>query len=245
MQSAWEGLMLAFSASAGPVKTVIDGVASILTWITNLVTGKERLHSAITATVKAAVYLTTVDAAYRADLKLQVLWNTRLATAITATGARLAAKHLLLRLASAELAKHNLFIAATRSPVLLWNAASGLLAGNLTRARAAMHLFNLILKANPVGLVLSLVAAAVVAFQQWIGKTRELTAAQKITNEIQERQNELIKQYSDTILREKTDLNALVAAIVNINDNGTSEYCKKRIATLENEVKMAWTCKTK
>jgi TP901 family phage tail tape measure protein len=219
LQSAWEGLMLSFSNSTGPVKAVVDALASMLSWITQIIAGHKSLHPAIAATAKAVVYLATVGAAYWAGLKLQTLWNSRLAAAIAASNIRLAAKRLLLKLTNAELAKHNILVAATRSLYLLFSAASALLSGNITKARAAMVLLNQTIKANPIGLLLSLIATVVVAIQSWTGKTRELSEAQKIANDLHQRQNDLMGQYTDNLLREQKSVNDLVNAIVSINDN--------------------------
>jgi TP901 family phage tail tape measure protein len=210
MQSAWEGLMLAFSSSTGPVKTVIDGVTSILTYITQLVTGEKKLHSGITATIKAIVYLTTVGAAYWAGLQLQTLWNARLALSVAATNTGLKAKQLLLKLLNADLAKHNILIAASRSIYLLFTAALSALTGKITTARAAMRLFNQTFKANPFGLVLSAISAVVLAFTLFRKRLDEISESTKSLESI-------TRKVSDEFTAQEAHIRRLNEAIRNSN----------------------------
>jgi TP901 family phage tail tape measure protein len=128
LQSAWEGLMLTLSSSSGIIKKVIDALASLLGGITKLVTGQSKYQKEVEFTVKALLYAGTVIVAYIATVKLQVLWNTRLATALSLTNIQLKAK--------------TAWLAASRVATLAAAAAQALFTGNLVRARAAMHLFN-------------------------------------------------------------------------------------------------------
>lgn len=67
----------------------------------------------------------------------------------------------------------NAGIVTVKASLLLLNAAYGLLTGNITRARAAMQLFNATVKANPVGLLIAAITAAVTAFVAFTDKSRQ------------------------------------------------------------------------
>jgi TP901 family phage tail tape measure protein len=165
LQSAWQGLMLSFSGSTSIFKKLIDALTWIIGQITLLVTGQSKYQKSVELFIKTLLYTISVIGIYVATVKLQVLWNTRLATAISLTNIQLKAKAL--------------WLASVRIATLAYNAAAALLTGNITRARAAMHLFNQTVKANPLGLLLSVVAAVAIAIYELTKKTKELTAEQQ------------------------------------------------------------------
>jgi hypothetical protein len=168
---------------------------------------------------KALGILVTVGTTYWAGLKLQALWTSNLTKGTNALTLSAIKQNTVMKITNAELAKHNILAAAARMAVLLFSAAKALLTGNIMGARAAMVLFNQTVKSNPLGLVLSLVAAVVVAIIAFRDRTKELSEAQKINADGIRRQKELTEEYSKSITKEKTELNALVSSIVNVNDN--------------------------
>ena len=66
---------------------------------------------------------------------------------------------------------------AWKGAMLLCQAAAFALSGNITRATAAMRLFNTTLKMSPIGLLTALIAAATVKIIQAATKTDEFTKA--------------------------------------------------------------------
>ena len=73
----------------------------------------------------------------------------------------------------------NGFMAAQRLVIIAATSVWGLLTGNITRATAAFRLFSAAIKANPIGLVVSLITTAIVALTSWISKTNEAKKAEK------------------------------------------------------------------
>lgn len=71
------------------------------------------------------------------------------------------------------------FMAAQRLVILAATSAWNLLTGNITRATAAFKLFSTAIKANPIGLIASVIATAIAALSSWIGKTNEAKKAEK------------------------------------------------------------------
>lgn len=73
----------------------------------------------------------------------------------------------------------NVFMAAQRLVIIAATAVWNLLTGNITRATAAFRLFSTAIKANPIGLVVSIIATAITALTSWISKTNEAKKAEK------------------------------------------------------------------
>ncbi|MGM9834072.1 MAG: phage tail tape measure protein [Candidatus Limisoma sp.] len=69
---------------------------------------------------------------------------------------------------------------------MLAAAAVALLSGNVTRATAAFRVFSGVLKANPIGLLVSVITAAVAGLALLITRTKQQSAAQKALNKIKE-----------------------------------------------------------
>ncbi|MDR0756599.1 MAG: hypothetical protein LBF85_01990, partial [Tannerella sp.] len=74
-------------------------------------------------------------------------------------------------------------------------------------------------KANPLGLLLSVITAVITAVVLFRKRTDELTEAQKISANITEKQKELTEQYTRSVMDERSELNTLVNTIINVNDN--------------------------
>ena len=68
-----------------------------------------------------------------------------------------------------------------------YGVAKAFLAGEITVATFAQKLWNLALKANPIGLVITLVGALATAISFLASKTKEVTAAQRVQQQITER----------------------------------------------------------
>lgn len=106
----------------------------------------------------------------------------------------------------------NAIYAIQRGSVLLLAAAKALLTGNITRATAAMRAFSIATKMNPVGLLISLVAAATTAYflfrketEAGIVALNKYTAAAKVSGDIQK---QIAKEEAASVgeLRKKTEL---------------------------------------
>ena len=99
---------------------------------------------------------------------------------------------------SAETKILNAVYSATRLAALAASGATALLTGNVTRARAAFKLFSLTIKANPIGLAVSLITTAVVAIGGWINKVRDARKAElELARQRAEKAREFRKQVGD------------------------------------------------
>lgn len=118
-------------------------------------------------------------------------------------------------------------------------AASGVIAlfsGNTTRATAAFKLFSLAIKANPIGLAVSLITTAIVAIGGWIKKVNDARAAEKeLARQRAEQAREFRKQVSDISKTSgdyaKTELDRLKKLYDATQDQTKSQ--KERIAAVK------------
>lgn len=120
-----------------------------------------------------------------------------------------------IALAKIEEAIHFVKIVGLRLRITLTGQAT---AAEL-RLLAAQNALNASTKANLWGLIASAIAIATVYLVDWLSKTNAASASSKIFNEIIEDQKSLIEENSKKVLEEKTNLESLVRAIVNTNDN--------------------------
>lgn len=92
----------------------------------------------------------------------------------------------------------NAFMAAQRLVLIATSGTWALLTGNITRATAAFKLFSAAIKANPIGLAVSLITTAVVAIGSWINKTRQAAEAEReLAKQREEQAREFRIQISD------------------------------------------------
>lgn len=109
---------------------------------------------------------------------------------------------------------------------MLAASAVALLSGNVTRATAAFRVFSGVLKANPIGLLVSVITAAVAGLALLATKTREQSAAQKALNDIK-------KDAVSKAQEEITKINLLVDAM---NDEHLSMEERARAANELNRI---------
>lgn len=73
----------------------------------------------------------------------------------------------------------NAALAAQRLGLIAVSGVTALFTGNVSRATAAFRLFSSAIKANPIGLAVSLVTSAIVAVGSWIHKVNEARKAEQ------------------------------------------------------------------
>jgi len=105
--------------------------------------------------------------------------------------------------------------------VSLYNAAVALLSGNMAKASIQFRAFSAALKANPVGLLASVVTTAAVAFWAYSKRIKQTADASKRYRDMLKEEKELLKGYSSEIVTEKNNLNSLVESILSVNDDET------------------------
>ncbi|MFV0538837.1 MAG: phage tail tape measure protein [Dysgonomonas sp.] len=128
---------------------------------------------------KYILYIVTIGAAYVASVKLQTLWNTKLAA--------------VLSLANIQMKLKNAWLVANRVAMLSYIAVTSLLTGNLTKATRAWQLLNVTMRSNPWGLALAAIAAVVGALVLFINRSTE---AKKATDLLSDANNEAAKSIS-------------------------------------------------
>lgn len=95
---------------------------------------------------------------------------------------------------------HNI----ARSATLLYAAAKNLLTGNITKARQAMLTFNTTVKANPIGLLVSVITGVITALATFRKELSETEKKQKMFAEIN-------AEAEKSIIKEKMQLGYLLA----------------------------------
>jgi len=143
---------------------------------------------------------------YTAAVKIATLWETK----------NNAEKGIGLALTKLKVFWHG----AERGALLLSAAAQALLTGNITRATAAMRVFNATTKMNPIGLLVGILAAGMVALAMY---SRGLTAAQKAQKAL----NDISIDAQKNIAEEKVKLDLLLKTAR--NKNLSDETRKKAI----------------
>jgi TP901 family phage tail tape measure protein len=112
-------------------------------------------------------------------------------------------------------------MALSRTAGLALAAVKYTLAGNFTKAAQAVRLFNLALEANPIGIVIAVLAAAVTAIILFKDATTEAAIAQKTLDKIR-------SDAAEKISEEKDKIQALVLII-----NSQTEAYSDRIAAIK------------
>lgn len=93
----------------------------------------------------------------------------------------------------------NAFMAAQRLVILASTTVWNLLTGNITRATAAFRLFSTAIKANPIGLAVSLITTGIAALSGWISKTNDAKKAEEdLARQRAEEAREFQNQISNT-----------------------------------------------
>ena len=87
------------------------------------------------------------------------------------------------------------------------------------RLVGAQKALNTAMKENIWGLIASAIAIAIVYLIDWYNKTKQVNAANEIFNARMADQKQLIEQHSKAVLDEKQNLEGLVNAIIQTNDN--------------------------
>lgn len=155
---------------------IMNGLGTFVNWFAKFIGVTEDSDGSVTnfknkliAFIKTVLIVTTGIISYKAALQLATFWTNR-ATVGTAS-------YNLIQKATA------ITTGLLRGITLLSAAAYNLVTGNITRARAAMQLFNLTAKLNPIGLLVGLVAAATVAYIAFSESAKKAATKQSLLND--------------------------------------------------------------
>ena len=144
------------------------GLVSAANGIVNWTQKGVKLVDFIVRHIGVITTLTASIAAYYAGVKIATLWETKLKDA------------KLLDIAASKL--QNTWNKTLRNSTLLLAAAKNLLAGRISYATKAWKLFSTAIKANPLGLLLSLLTAAAGAVYLFATRNSEATKGLKAMN---------------------------------------------------------------
>lgn len=190
MESALEGLILRFYESKGVMKLVIDDITGIINGISWCI-GKFTEFRAV------LIPLTMAVIGYTTALKISVALKKQSAIATGEQIAMSKAETLLTKLSTAAIAAKNTVI--------------GLLTGKIKLASVAQQIWNVIMTANPIGLVIAAVGALVTALVMFAGKTNAAEKATKRLNEVQ-------KEFETNLASEKAQMDYLFDVIKKSNE---------------------------
>ena len=209
LASTAEGVILKFYESRGVLKSLVDAVTLVVEWIGKGIDVLQRFSGVIKVLLSGLI---AYRVALLALIPVKKLYNTYTALSAKSTIAETAA-------IKAQTLVHKLH----RASLLAVSLAKALLTGNIKKARLAMHLFNITVKANPIGLLLSVIAAAVSAFGLFKKEAEEAADAQKAWSDAQK---DAAAQYGQT--KSKIDSLLLVAK----NERISLDRRKQAIAEL-------------
>ncbi|GAB6011490.1 phage tail tape measure protein [Viscerimonas tarda] len=172
---------------------VLSGVYGVSGSMLRLLPG---IIDAVIKHQKAIMFLAIAGGVYVAGMKLQALWNTRLAAALSLTNIQLKLK--------------NAWLIASEASMLLYNATISLFTGRLKDARHSMIAFNATLKTNPLSLFLVVLTAVAAGIYLLAQRTEKVTALMHAQANIQ-------RKVSDQYAVQEDKINTLVKSINNEN----------------------------
>lgn len=192
LKSTIEGVILRFYESRGAIKTLVEALTTVVEWIGKAIDLLGRFSGVIKLATMAFVnYKVTV---------LAVTVAKKAYNAIIIQGTKLTlAESVALR---AQTVLHR----SLKAAVLLTTAAKARLTGNVTRASAAWRLFNIVVKANPLGLVVSVFLTLIPLLVSWISKMREGSKTVAHLAEVTKRHNEALAEAAVKYETEKKKL---------------------------------------
>jgi len=211
--------MMAIFAST----TITNGIADLLNWFAKFIGATEdadggvtRFRDRLMLLLKALAVLIISVFSYNSALLLTSLVTKTAATA-----------QMLLNLVQNKGAIASNLL---RSSVLLLNAVYLLFTGNITRAAAAMRLFNFVVKANPLGLLLTVLSGVIAYFILFKDEVKEVEKEIKqvssATDVLRERNAEL----SASFAKESVKIISKVKPLIEILKDQNVELDTRKLA---------------
>lgn len=166
----------------------------------------ERLFPVVTSTTNLWTFLLRI-------LKGLIDFTMKYGKAIIVLTSAVAAYNVALKISNISLAQSTVLMKARivldkvlRASTLLAAAAQAFFTGNVKRAAAAMRIFNTVVKANPVVLLISVLVAAGVALVAYGKRVSAVVQAQKSLIDIE-------AEAQKSIIDKKAELDKLVAIV--------------------------------
>ncbi|MFD2824817.1 phage tail tape measure protein [Lacinutrix iliipiscaria] len=156
-------------------ESVINGLNNFIEWFAKFIGASEdadgkvtKFRNRLVALLKAVIIITAAVISYNTAIKLAALW--------TGTLDKTTRLYILTQKAA------TVATTALRAITLLLSAGFNLVTLNLTRARAAMALFNRTLMLSPIGLVVGLITAAAGAYLLFSENSKKALTSQSLFN---------------------------------------------------------------
>ena len=164
LNSAWEGFILSLEDGNGSFSRTLRNIVELATEVLSLLSGTEKLSSEMTKHERV------VRKYAKAFIGVVKIIGSLVVAFVTYKGAILAG---------------SIATKAYTAVTTALRIAKVALSGGLGKATKAMKLFNLTTKANPIGLLLGLLALAVTAFYAFRDGANEAAEAQRELNDAQ------------------------------------------------------------
>ncbi len=157
-------------------------------------------------------------------LTVMVDFFTKYGRTIIVTSSAIAAYTVAVKLAASWDTIHYGLLVSKDAITKAYAFTTGILTGKIKLATVAQRLWNIVQKANPIGLIAGILVGAGVALAAYIKKVNKLTAEQKILNDVEAAANKNIVEQKvkvEELLRiaknEKLSLDARKKALEDLN----------------------------
>ena len=203
-------------------ETIVNGLSSYFSWFAKLIGATEDLDGSVTrfrdrliVFLKVLTILVVSLLSYNAALRLTALWTKTVSTA----------QAIYNMIATRGAVATNLL----RSSQLLLSSAYYLVTGNVTRATAAMRLFNMVSKMNPIGLLLGVLSALAVALVTFGNKSKDASKSLQDLSSQMKIQSAVQKQFEKDFASSSQALKAKVEPLISIlKDQNLSLHTRKK-----------------
>lgn len=201
---------------------ITNGIGNAVNWVAKFVGAAEdadgsvaRFRNGLVQLIKVITVLIVSYISYNAAVKLTAL--------ITNTAA--AAQSLL----NAVQQRGAIFTNLLRTSTLLLQAVYYLLTGNITRATAALRLFNATARMNPLGLLLTVIGGIVTALILFKKRTNDVTTEINKLSSATDVLNKRNEEVSKSLAQEASKLRSKVGPLIQVlNDQNSSLETRKK-----------------
>ncbi|MGQ1944867.1 hypothetical protein ACT4RS_07485 [Ornithobacterium rhinotracheale] len=215
--ATWQKIKNAFSEffSSGEIFNYFEGIIQLIGAFVGVTDDAEKkgenLRNALSLLVKTIKIAIVAWGSYNIATKASILLSK---LSIQTTKAETKA-----------LSEQNTIVKILKASSLLLIAVKAKLTGNIKKATVAMRAFNMVTKANPLGLLISLVTTAATAFLLFKNSADEAAEKQKKLNAEQEVAAEYNKEVTKSTAELKNQIDPLIALL---NDENISLELRRK-----------------
>lgn len=220
LKSTIEGVILRFYKSRGLMKSLVEGLTSVVEWIGKAVDFLSRFTGVIKVAVMSFVNYKVAVVAVNAVKKAY--------NALTAQGTKLTIAE------SMALKAQAVYLRALKAAALLATAVKLRLNGQIARATAAWRLLGITIKANPIGAIASVVLTLIPLVVSFVKNLNEGSKAVAHLTDVTKRHNDALAEAGMKYEAEKKKLMDLRK--VAMDELDTKENRLKAINRLNNMI---------